>query len=40
MQENSMQVVAEENENDIEWVANNQYVELEDSYPDEFQGDN
>jgi len=40
VQQNSMQVVAEGNENDIEWVdnayANNDYVGLEDSYPDEF----
>ena len=37
-----MQVAAEGDENDTEWVdnayANNEYVGLEDLYPNEFQG--
>ena len=38
-----MQVAAEKNKNDIEWVdnvyANNEYVEFEYPYSDKFQGD-
>ena len=41
VQENSMQVSAEGDENNTKWVdgayANNEYVGLENSYPDEFQ---
>ena len=44
MQKNSMQVATGGDKNDTEWVdtayANNEYVEVEDSYLDEFQGDN
>jgi len=43
VQENSMHVTTEGDENNTEWVDNaydnNEYVKLEDPYPDEFQGD-
>ena len=43
VQENSVQVAAEEDENNTKLVdnayANNEYVELKDLYPDEFQSD-
>ena len=39
-----MHIVAEGSENGTEWVdtahANNEYVLLEDPYPDEFEGEN
>jgi len=42
-QENGMQVAAEGDENNTEWVdnayTNNEYVELKNPYSDEFQGD-
>ena len=42
--ETNMHITAEGNKNDTDWVdtayANNEYVSLEDPYPDEFEGEN
>ena len=43
MQETSMQIAAQEDENDTDWVenayANNEYIKHEVSHPDKSQGD-